>query len=325
MWKPLLCTAIIAHASFGVWAASGKADTYPNKPIRVLDGFAAGGGSDYVARVIGPKITESLGQTVIVDNRPGAGANLAAEITARANPDGYTLMLVAVTALATSPNLYPKLGYDLLKDFSYISLVAEGAFVLVAHPSVPARSLPDLLSAAKAKPKSISYGSSGVAGGGHLAMELLQSRAGAEFHHVPYNGAGPAVIALVGGEVQLVLGTTASAMQMIKAKRVHALAVTSPKRVEALPDVPTIAESGFPGYAVTVDYGLVAPTGTPAAVIRMLNAEIQRIARMDDIKAKLAVQGFEPASSTPAEFRALTKAQVELWTRVIKNARITAN
>lgn len=324
MWKALLCSGILAHASCGVWAASSKADSYPNKAIRVLDGFAAGGGSDYVARVIGPKITESLGQSVIVDNRPGAGANVAAEITARAKPDGYTLML-AGSSLATGPSLYPKLGYDLLKDFSYISLVATGAFVLVTHPSMPARSLADLLAAARSKPKAISYGSSGVAGGGHLAMALLQSRAGVEFHHVPFKGAGPAVIALTGGEVPIALGTTASAMPMIKASRIHALAVTGPKRVEALPEVPTVAESGFPGYAVTVDYGLIAPTGTPTAVIKLLNAEIRRIAQMDDIKAKLAVQGFEPASSTSEQFRELTKANVELWARVIKDARITIN
>jgi tripartite-type tricarboxylate transporter receptor subunit TctC len=326
MLKPLLLSiAIVAHASFGAWAATDKREAYPTKPIRVLDGFAAGGGSDYVARVIGPKITDSLGQPVIVDNRPGAGANLAAEITARANPDGYTLMLSG-SSLATAPSLYPKLGYNLLKDFEFVSLVAAGAFVLVAHPSMPAKTLPDLIAAAKAKPKTIGYGSSGVAGGGHLAMELLQSRAaGAQFLHVPYKGAGPAVVALVGGEIPLALGTTASAMPMIKAKRIHAIAVTSAKRVEALPDVPTIAESGFPGYKVTVDYGLIAPAGTPAAVVRLLNAEIGKISRMADIKAKLGLQGFEPASSTPEEFRALTKANVEMWARVIKDARITAN
>ena len=324
MWKPLLWTVLLAPACFNGPAVAGEGNAYPTKPIRVLDGFAAGGGSDYVARVIGPKITDSLGQIVIVDNRPGAGANLAAEIVARANPDGYTLML-AGSSLATGPSLYPNLGYDLLRDLSYISRVASGAYVMVAHPSVTAKSLPELIAAAKAKPKGISYGSSGVAGGGHLAMELLQMRAGAEFHHVPYKGAGPAVIALVGGEVPMVVGTTASAMAMIKAKRVNAIAVTGPKRVEALPDVPTIAESGFPGYAATVDYGLVAPVKTPAAVVKVLNAEIRRISKMDDIKAKLAVQGFEPTASTPAEYRAFMKENVELWARVIKDARITTN
>ncbi|MCC7487123.1 MAG: tripartite tricarboxylate transporter substrate binding protein [Burkholderiales bacterium] len=322
MWKSLLCSVMVAHASCGVWAASDRTDGYPTRPIRVLDGFAAGGGSDYVARVIGPKITESLGQAVIVDNRPGAGATLAAGITARATPDGYTLMLAGST-LATSPSIYPKLDYDLLKDFAYVSLVAAGAFVMVTHPSMRAKSLADLLSAARGKPGEIGYGSSGVAGGGHLAMELLQSRSGTRFHHVPYKGAAPAIVALAAGEVPVALGTTASAMAVIKSGRVHAIAVTSAKRIEVLPEVATIAESGFPGYAVTVDYGLIAPAGTPGAVIRALNTEIRKIAKMGDVKAKLAVQGFEPAWSTPEDFRAMTRANMELWARVIKDARIT--
>jgi tripartite-type tricarboxylate transporter receptor subunit TctC len=315
----LLGVALLACAMADAHAAEAR--TYPTKPIRVLDGFAAGGGSDYVARTIGPKITDSLGQPVIVDNRPGAGANLAAEIVARATADGYTLML-AGSSLATGPAMYPKLGYDLLKDFEFISLVASGAFVLVVHPSTAARSIQELLAAAKAKPGSIGYGTSGVAGGGHLAMELLQSRSGARFHHVPYKGAGPAVVALTGGEVPVALGTTASAMPMIRAKRIVALAVTGGKRVEALADVPTIAESGFPGYSVTVDYGLLAPKGTPRSIVKLLNSEIAKIARMEDVKAKLAIQGFEPAASTPEELRALTKANVELWGRVIRDAGI---
>jgi len=325
MWKTIVCAVVAATAQGGgSWAASVKADGYPSRPIRVLDGFAAGGGSDYVARTIGPKLTDSLGQSVIVDNRPGAGATLAAEIVARANPDGHTLML-AGSSLATAPSLYPKLSYNLLKDFTYISLVASGAFVMVAHPSVTAKSIQDLIVVARAKPRSLSYGSSGVAGGGHLAMELLQSRAGVQFNHVPYKGAGPALVALMGGEVPLALGTTASAMTMIKAKRINAIAVTGARRVAALPDVPTIAESGFSGYSVTVDYGLIAPAGTPAAVVKVLNAEIVKVATMNDVKAKLDLQGFEPASSTPEEFRAFTQANVELWSRVIKNAGITAN
>jgi tripartite-type tricarboxylate transporter receptor subunit TctC len=321
MLNVLLGAVLLACAMPQAHAADAR--EFPKKPIRVLDGFAAGGGSDYVARTIGPKITESLGQPVIVDNRPGAGANLAAEITARANPDGYTLML-AGSSLATAPAMYPTLGYDLLKDFEFISLVASGAFVLVVHPSTPARSIQELLHAARAKPGSISYGTSGVAGGGHLAMELLQSRSGARFHHVPYKGAGPAVVALTGGEVPVALGTTASAMPMIRAKRILALAVTGAKRVNALPDVPTIAEGGFPGYSVTVDYGLLAPAGTSKAVVRILNSEIAKIAKMEDVQSKLAIQGFEPAASTPEELRALTKANLELWGRVIRDAGIQA-
>ncbi len=323
MWTKLLCALIAAQVGTAALAAE-KSTNYPTRPIRVLDGFAAGGGSDFVARVMGQKLTESLGQAIIVDNRPGAGANLAAEIVARATPDGHTLML-AGSSLATAPAMYPKLGYDLLKDFEFVSLVASGAFVMVANPSFSATTVEAILAAAKAKPGTVSYGSSGIAGGGHLAMELLQSRSNTRFLHVPYKGAGPAVAALLAGEVPLVVGTTASAMPMIRAKRVNAIAVTSGKRVEALPDVPTIAEAGFSGYSVTVDYSLLAPAGTPASVVKLLNAEIRRLYTMPDFKAKLAVQGFEPAASTSQELSAMMKAQVELWSRVIRDAGIKAD
>ncbi len=185
MWKRLLCTAILAHASCGVWAASGTADSYPSKPIRIVDGFAAGGSSDFLSRIIASKLTERFGQTVIVDNRPGAGGNVGAEIMARANPDGYTLHLGASTSLASSRSLYPKLGYDLLKDFSYISSVATGPGVLLAHPSIPAKSVSELVAFARSKPNAIRYGSGGVGSIGHLTLELLKIRTGMELLHVP--------------------------------------------------------------------------------------------------------------------------------------------
>ena len=325
MWKRLLCAAILAHASCGVWAASGTADTYPSKPIRMIVGFTPGGSDDYVGRVVGARITERFGQTVIVDNRPGAGGNLGAEITARANPDGYTLSSVGSITLASGPSLYPKLGFDLLKDFSYISRVATGAQVLVAHPSIPAKSVSELVALARSQPKAIRYGSSGVASPSHLAVELLQSRTGIELVHVPYKGAALSVIALTAGEVQILFASVTTAMPMIQAKRLNAVAVASAKRMGALPEVPTVAESGFPGFDMTYTYGILAPAGTPAAVVKLLHAELQKIVQMDDVKAKFAAQGTEAVGSTPDEFRAIMQAEVVQWARVIKDANITAN
>lgn len=325
MWKRLLCTAIVAQASFGVWAASGTADTYPSKPIRLLDGYPPGGGTDYVARVSGAKMAERFGQTVIVDNRPGAAGNLAAEITARANPDGYTLLLGVSTGLASSPSLYRKLGYDLLQDFSYVSLVASGTYILVAHPSLPVKSVSELVVLARSKPKTVRYGSGGVGSPIHLAMELLQSLTKIELLHVPYKGAAPAIVATTGGEVEIAFSSIAAALPMVKAQRLNALAVTSAKRLAALPEVPAVAESGIPVFDVTPYYGVLAPAGTPAAVVGLLNSEIRRVVQLDDVKAKFAVQGLEATASTPDEFRGLMKAEMAKWARVVKEARVTPN
>ena len=276
MWRRLLCTAILVHASFGAWAASSAPDNYPSKPLRLIVGFPPGGADDAVARVIAPKIAERLGQTVIVDNRPGAAGNVGTEIAARANADGYTLLLMGSITLASSPGLYPRLGYDALGDFSYISFVGSFPQILVAHPSVPSRSFPEFVALARSKPKGIRYGSGGVASTGHLAMELLQRVAGIELLHVPYKGAGPALIAVAGGETQIAFAGTGGAIPLIKAKRLNALAVTSAKRSAAAPDVPTVAESGFPGFNVTNTLGILAPTGASPKVIKLINSEAPR-------------------------------------------------
>lgn len=325
MWKQLLCTAILVHVSFGVWAAAGGADEYPSKPIRLLDGYPPGGGTDYVARVSGAKMAERFGQAVIVDNRPGAAGNLAAEITARANPDGYTLLLGVSTGLASSPSLYRKLGYDLMRDFAYVSLVASGTYILVAHPALPARSVAELLTLARSKPKSIRYGSGGVGSPIHLAMELLQSLSKIELLHVPYKGAAPAIVATTGGEVEIAFSSIAAALPMVKAQRLNALAVTSAKRLASLPDVPTAAESGIPSFDVTPYYGILAPAATPASVVKVLNAEVRRVVQLEDVKAKLAVQGLEATASSPDEFKGLMQAEMTKWARVVKDARVSPN
>jgi tripartite-type tricarboxylate transporter receptor subunit TctC len=325
MLKRFLLAAILACASCGVWGASASADAYPNKPIRVILGFSGGGGDDYLARLIGPKLTEALGQAVIVDNRPGAASTIAAEITARAIPDGYTMLLASSTPVTSGPSLYPKVGYDLLKDFSYISRIATSGNVLLVHPSLPVKTLAELVSLARSQPKMISYGSAGVASVAHLSMELLQGVSGMQLLHVPYKGAGAVVVALTGGEVTVGFSNVATALPMIQAKRLNVLAVSTAKRTSALPGVPTVAESGFPSYDVTNTFGFIAPAGTPAPVVRLLNAELRKIVQMDDIRAKCAAQAFEAVGSTPEEYAAIMKAELAQWARVIKNANISLN
>lgn len=324
-WRRLLCAGLLAHASFGACAATGAGDSFPNRPIRWIVGFPPGGSDDVVSRTIGGKITERFGQTVIVDNRPGAAGNLATELAARANPDGYTVAIIGSITTASSATLYPKLGYDVLKDFTFVSIVAAGANALLAHPSLPAKSVPELVALARAKPGAIRYGSAGTGSLGHLSMELLQKLTGMELLHVPYKGGGPAVVALTAGEVQVGIANVPSAMAMIQSKRLNVLAVASAQRLDALPGVPTVAEAEFPGFNVTNMFGVIAPAGTPAAIVKLLNAELRAIVRTPDVKAKFTALGMETAESTPAEFRSVMEAEVARWGRVVKDARITIN
>lgn len=290
--------------------------------MRVLDGFPPGGGTDYLARVLARKLTDSLGQPVIVDNRPGATGNVAAEIVAHASPDGYTWLMGLTSVLAPSYTLFPRMPYNLLKDFVYVTTVASGTYVLSTHPSVPAKSVQELVALAKAKPGAMRYGSSGVAGPLHLAMELLKGRSGIDMLHVPYKGAAPVVAALASGEVQVGFSSVAAAMPLVKAKRLNALAVTSTKRATALPEVPTIAESGFAGFDVTPWYGILVPAKTPSAVVTFLNAEIGKVLQMPDVQASLATQAFEATSTTPERFRQIMTEEVKLWAKVIKDAGV---
>jgi tripartite-type tricarboxylate transporter receptor subunit TctC len=315
----MLCALILTHVGFASAADGG----YPNRPIRLIVGFPAGSTDDYNARVVGPKLTERLGQPVIVDNRSGASGHLAAELAAHAAPDGYTLMLAGTLTLASSVTLYPKLGYDLLKDFAYISTVSSGANVLMAHPSAPIKTFPEFVALVRTKPDSIRYGSAGLATTGHLAMELLLGRIGAQLLHVPYKGGAGAAVALAGGEVQVGFTSIPAGIPLIQSKRLIALAVTGPKRSAALPNVPTVAESGFPGYDVRNIFGIFAPAGTAASVVNLLSREIRTIVAMDDVRAKLASQGVDAVSSTPAEHRALMESEVKQWARVVKDAKIT--
>ncbi len=297
---------------------------YPNRPIRMIDPFGAGGGTDYIARQIGQKLSERFNQSVIVDNRGGAGGNIGAEIGAKASPDGYSLLMAVVPALAPSATLYTRLPYSVMKDFAFVTLVASGTYVVFVHPSVPAKSVAELIALAKASPGKLSYGSTGVGGPAHLVGELLKSRASVDILHVAYKGSPPIFAAIGGGEVQISYLNIAAVLPQIKAGRVKALAVTAAKRAQSAPEIPTVAESGLPGFDVTPRYGVLAPAATPGAIVKLLNVEIGKVLQLADIQATFVAQGLEAGGSTSEHFKQVMQAEIEQWARVIKDAGIKA-
>jgi tripartite-type tricarboxylate transporter receptor subunit TctC len=305
-------------------AALAADAAYPTRPIRIVDPFPPGGATDFIDRIVSQKLSERFGQPVIVDNRPGAGGNLSADIAARATPDGYTLHMNLPSGMAMGRVLFPGLGYDISKDFAYITLVAAGTYVLVAHPTLPAKSLAELVALAKAKPEQLRYGSSGIASPPHLAFELLNLRTGMKILHVPYKGAGPLVAGLTGGEVQLGFSSPAGASGLVKAGKLTAIAVSSAKRAKPLPAVPTVAESGYPDFDVTPTYGYMAPAGTPKHLIALLHQEIGKVIAMPDVQAALLTQGLEATHSTPAEMRRIMHEELARWTKVIREANVKA-
>ena len=317
-----IAAAIAAAAHSAVLTAAETA--FPSRPIRIIDAFAAGGGTDIMARLIGQRLTETVKQPIVVDNRPGAGGNVGAEIAAKASPDGHTLFLAAVPAVAPSATLYPRLSYNALKDFAYVTLVASGTYVLFVQPALPVKSVADLIALARSSPGKFSYGSTGVGGPAHLAGELFKSRAGVNILHVAYKGTPPILSAVSSGEVHLGYLTLAGVLPSWKAGRITALAVTSAKRVKGAAELPTIAESGLPGYDVTPWYGMLVPAGTAAAIIKQLNAEIARILQLPEIQERFAVQGLEATASTPEQFRQIMRAEIDKWANVIKQAGIKA-
>ena len=296
---------------------------YPTKPIRLVVGFAPGGGTDTTARAMSQKLTDALGQQVIVDNRPGAAGNIAAELVSKATPDGYTLLMGTIAALSINPSLYNKLPFDPIKDFAPITQAVDSTNVLSLHPSVPAGSVKELIALAKTKP--LNFGSSGVGGTGHLAGELFNTMAGVKMTHVPYKGGGPAMIDLVGGQVQLVFATAASAVPQIKGGRIKGIAVTTAKRSALMPNLPTISEAGLPGFDANNWYGVLAPAKTPRPIINRLNAEITKVLNMPDVKNFLFNQGLDPAPGTPEKFGAYIKSETAKWAKVVKASGAKAN
>jgi len=301
-------------------AASAAAQQYPSRPIRFLVGYPPGGPTDVTARLVAPHLSEALGQQLVVDNRAGAGGTVAAATLATAAPDGYTIGLVANGEIAISPNLR-KVPYDPLKDFSPISRIGASQLALVIHPSVPAKSVADLVALAKAKPGAINFASSGTGSTAHLAGELFKTLAGINIVHVPYKGAGPALTDVMGGQVQMLISGYSSALPHIKSGRLRALGVTGPKRLAAAPDLPTIGET-VKGYDVTSSYGIMLPARAPKAIVERLHKEIAAIVNRPDLREKLTALGIDPEGNTPAEYQQQVRSEIAKWAKVIKTANI---
>ena len=296
--------------------ACGQAN-YPAKPIRLVLPFPPGGSTDIVARLVGQKLAESWGQPVLVDNRPGGGGNVAAEAVARAAPDGYALFQANV-ANAIGATLYPKLNYDLIASFAPVIQLASTPYVLLAHPAVPARTTGELLALAKARPGKLNYASAGSGSATHLSGELLKTMSGADIAHIPYKGTGPALTALLSGEVDLYFATVPAALPLVNANKLRALGVTSARRSPLMPTVPTIAEAGLRGYETSTWHGILAPATTPHEIVVKLNAEIARILTTPEVREKLLGQGLDPVGGTPEQFGAYLKTEIAKWARVVK-------
>ena len=318
--RRLLC-ACCGTLSLAIVPVCDAQQTYPSRPVRFIVPFAPGGGTDFLARLVGQKLGERLGQPVVVENRAGASGVIATDLVAKAAPDGHTLLLGFLGPLAISPNL-EKVPYNPTRDFAGPSLIASSYHVLVVHPSLPVRSVKDLIALAKARPGQINYASSGSGTNLFLVGELFKSRTGTNITHIAYKGAGPAAIAVLSGESQMLFGGVTAVMSYVRAKRLAALAVTSPKRSPLLPEVPTLAESGLPGVDVASWYALVAPAGTPAEIVARLHAEYVQLAGAPDYRQQLEKQAFEPLTSTPEQFPAFVKSEIEKWGKVIKAAGI---
>ena len=312
-----LAVAAIATAHFAA-AAESK---YPTRPIRVVVASAAGGGVDAVARIIAPKLTESLGQTWIVDNRAGAGGNVGAEIVARASPDGYTFLACTSTLLTVNPSLY-KMSFDMQRDLQPVTVLAAGEQVVVVHPSVPAKTLQELIALAKKNPGALNYASAGVGTAIHLGAELLNMRAGIDMKQVPYKGGGPAAAAVLAGEVQVLVGTVASTIPFMQSGRVRALATTGAKRSRLLPDLPTVAESGYPGFEAGLWFALLAPAATPKAITERVRNETVKALQQPDVQTAMSRQGLEPAPSTPSELAARISKESATWAALVRKLGI---
>ncbi len=302
---------------------AGAAETYPARPIRMIVAVPPGGPADILARLVGPKLGEALGQTVVIDNRPGANGNIAYELAARSTPDGYTFVLVAA-GITINPSLYREVRYDPVKDFAAVTLGIAVPNILVVHPAVPAASLRELVALAQSRPGKIAFASAGIGTSGHLALELFRQQARIDVVHVPYKGGGPALAALIGGQVQALFSIALAATPHIKAGRVKALAITSAKRSPVAPQLPTVAELGFPGFEVIGWFGWLAPAKTPRAIVARLNAEIVRVINMPDIRERLLSQSTEPVGNSAQEFAAFIRSERGKWARLIREADIRA-
>jgi tripartite-type tricarboxylate transporter receptor subunit TctC len=318
LMKTLMAT--LATLALAVMAAPGAAQDYPSRPITLIVPYTAGGGNDLMARTAAEKMSKALGQQIVIENRGGAGGSIATRQVAKADPDGYTLGLGGTGTLAIDPTLYPNVGYDPRKDFSAVGLIATSGLVICVHPSLPARSIPELIALAKQEPGKLNYASAGTGSGIHLGTEYFASMAGIKLTHIPYKGSAPALTDLVGGHVVIYFSSLPPAVALVKEGKVRALAVTGARRSPILPDVPTVAEAALPGYEAVLHYGIVAPAGTPRAIIEKLSAALRAAVMSDDLKARLADDGAEPLPSTPEEYAADIDREETKWSAIVKTS-----
>jgi tripartite-type tricarboxylate transporter receptor subunit TctC len=314
--KSVLLRTLAALALGAAFAAFGQ--DYPAKPIHFVVPYPAGGPLDTVARLLGQKVSESVKQPVVVENKPGAGGNIGADAVAKSPPDGYTILMGAVATHAINPTLYANMPYDAVKDFAPITQVASTPNVLVVNPSVPASNVKEFVAYAKAHPGELNFGSGSTGSAGHLAGELFDATAGVKMVHVPYKGAGPAMQDLIGGQIQLMFDNLASSLGQIRAGKVKALAVTTAKRSSLAPELPTIAESGLPGFDISTWFGVFAPAGTPPAIVKRLNNEFVKALAAPDVRETMLKLGAEPVGNTPGEFAAYIRSEAQKYAKVIK-------
>lgn len=322
MYKNRKSNVILLLMALAAWTTEAvHAQDYPARPIRMVVAVAPAGPTDILGRIIGQKFTESWGQPVIIDNRPGGGQVIGAEIVAKAPPDGYTL-LMGTNTFAVNPSLFKTLPFDSLRDFAPITLVAEVPLVLVVHPSVPAKTLKELIAFGKSLPRQLIYASSGTSSSLRLAAELMHSMTGVEMVHVPYKGSGPATTDLISGQVQLMFGNPLVVAPHVKAGKLRALAITSERRAASMPELPTMSEAGLPGYSAGSWFGLIAPGKTSAAIVNKLHVEVVRILGLPDVEARIKGAGADAIGNTPQEFSAYIKAEMAKWAKVIRASGI---
>jgi tripartite-type tricarboxylate transporter receptor subunit TctC len=296
------------------------AQPYPSKPVKIVVGFPPGGGNDFIARFIAARLSTSLGQQFVVENRPGAGGSVGVEAGLKAPPDGYTLTLVS-NSYTVNPSLY-KLRYDPVVDMTPIIQVSQGPYVVVVHPSLPVRTFAELLALAKREPDRLNFASSGTGSVNHLATELLASMAGFKLNHVPYKGTGPALSDTIGGQTNVLLGSVSTTLQHVRAGRLHALAVTTTRRIAAEPELPTVAEAGVPGYETTLWHGLIGPKGLAAQVVERIHAEVTRVLSLREATEQLQTDGVSPAGGSPEQFRETIRTEIAVWRRVVADAGV---
>ena len=310
--------------AFTVLSDPARAQTFPSRPVRIIVAFPAGGGTDIVARTLSPKLSEALGQQVVVDNRGGASGLVGTELAAKSAPDGHTLFMGTLGNLSVNPLLFTKLPFDVARDFAPLTQAVSVTFMLYVHPSLPVKTVRDLITLEKSRPGSVNYASSGSGGAPHLAAELFNSLAGIKMIHVPYKGSSPSFTDVLGGQVPITFDSLTQGLPYVKAGRLRAVATLGPKRTQVLPDVPTVNET-LAGYEVVNWFGIVVPAGTPREIIARLHSEIVKILRMPDISERLSAQGSDPVGSSPDEFGAFMKSETAKWARVIKEANIRAD